>query len=104
MKNATMLYKLGSKLNIKNMGTFDTKVIPAEEINDYLDNGWFLSPSEAVSNESILPPESKELPTRAELIKKAEELGIEFKPQTRTDTLTKMISEKLNELDKKTVC
>lgn len=104
-----MIYKRYGKTKLHNL-MVDYKVVTSEEeLQDCLNDGWAESPALAYEDKPIIEqpieeqpkveePEVKE-PVREEVIAKAKELGIEFKPQTRTNTLVELIEAKQNELD-----
>ncbi len=88
MNSPRMIYREG---NIKIHGYMvETKVIEAEDYDEYYNKGWRSSPAETVDNTG---------PTRAELEEKANELGIKFRSNTKDSTIASKIEAALNELD-----
>ena len=75
-----------------------------EEINQALENGWFLTLAEAIEEKKsektpdIKEPESNDAPTRDELLMKAKELNLEFPKNIPTAKLLGMINEAMNGL------
>ena len=100
MKLATMVYKHPGKHKIHG-DLFDYKIVDAEpeeeggesELDQALSDGWFKTTTEA--KEGI--PSDDEMPTRAELEAKAEELGIKFQANWKDGTLLEKINEALEE-------
>jgi len=93
-----MLYKYPatkeSPTNYMHKDYFDFIVIEEDEKESYLEDGWYLTTTEAkksYSAESNI--ESNHPPTREELELKAIELGIGFSDKTRDSTLLKKITK-----------
>jgi hypothetical protein len=83
---------------------FTSKVVADESEHDQaLDDGWHESPADAdeAHQKTVKADESKAAddqsgkPTRDELVQKAKELGIAFKPQTSDKKLLEAIEERL---------
>ena len=102
-KLATMVYRAGSKLAIKGLGTFDFKVVDAyaeegeaSELDTALEEGWVVSPAEAAEEGEASPSgEDTNPPTIEELKQKADELGIEYTWNIKAETLLERINEAL---------
>lgn len=102
MKNATMVYRPGSELIHGFM--VDYQVIDADEVNDALADGWYLTPTEAgeaaaakeADKAEAAKQKAEDAPaTRDELEAKAKELGIKFDGRTTDKKLGEQIAEKL---------
>lgn len=97
MKEATMLYKVGTMLET-NSGVYDYIIVDAGvegEIESALKNGWHRTTQEADADnlDSDLDGEV----TRDELEQKAKELGISFNARTSDEVLLDRIADKLDE-------
>lgn len=102
-----MVYQAGNQLLIKGLGSVNYKVVDAyaeegqsSELDTALENGWALSPEEALDN----APQSSDggdsaLPTLEELKQKADELGINYTWNTKAETLLEKINEALSQED-----
>ncbi len=91
MKNPTMVYKYPGNEKIHGVSV-KTKIVEADDLNDYLKAGWAESPSEAL--DAI---DEVTAPTREELEAKAAELGIDFTKRTKDETLLAKIEAALAE-------
>ena len=92
-----MLYKHGGKHEIHG-DDFSFIIVDADEdgaIEDALSKGWHLTTTEAKIGK-IDSNEDGEI-TRDELEAKATELGINFRSNTKDETILKLINEKLGE-------
>ena len=92
-----MLYKHGGKHKIHG-DDFSFIIVDADEdgaIEDALSKGWHLTTTEAKIGK-IDSNEDGEI-TRDELEAKATELGINFRSNTKDETILKLINEKLGE-------
>ena len=97
MSQNTMLYKHGGKHKIHG-DDFSFIIVDADEdgaIEDALSKGWHLTTTEAKIGK-IDSNEDGEI-TRDELEAKATELGINFRSNTKDETILKLINEKLGE-------
>lgn len=100
MKNATMVYKHPGKHKIHG-NRFDFKIVEADpeeengdsELDAALADGWFKTTPEALEG----VPSDGEMPTRAELEEKANELGISYPSNIKDATLLAKINEALEE-------
>lgn len=88
MSNPTMLYKLGGIYEVDG-SEFDYVIVDEEEVESKLQEGWYLTTSEA-KDESI-----NSAPTRLELETKAKELEIQFDGRTSNKKLSLLIDAKL---------
>jgi len=93
-----MLYKYPatkkSPTNYMHKDYFDFIVIEEDEKESYLEDGWYLTTTEAKKSYSAEPNiESNHPPTREEFELKAIELGIGFSDKTRDSTLLKKINK-----------
>ena len=94
-----MLYKHGGKHKIHG-DKFEYIIVDADEdgaIEDALSKGWHLTTTEAKLGK-IDSNDDGEI-TRDELEAKATELGINFRSNTKDETILKAINEKLGEND-----
>lgn len=89
----TMLYKFPGPHEIHG-GRFDYTVVPDEQIEQALAEGWHLTTDAAKAAEEA-PQEESAAPTRAELEAKATELGIKFDGRTSDKTLGEKIAAAL---------
>lgn len=97
MSQNTMLYKHGGKHKIHG-DKFDYIIVDADEggaTEDALSKGWHLTTTEAKLGK-IDSNDDGEI-TRDELEAKATELGINFRSNTKDETILKLINEKLGE-------
>ena len=97
MSQNTMLYKHGGEHKIHG-DDFSFIIVDADEdgaIEDALSKGWHLTTTEAKIGK-IDSNEDGEI-TRDELEAKATELGINFRSNTKDETILKLINEKLGE-------
>lgn len=97
MSQNTMLYKHGGKHKIHG-DDFSFIIVDADEdgaIEDALSKGWHLTTTEAKLGK-IDSNEDGEI-TRDELEAKATKLGINFRSNTKDETILKLINEKLGE-------
>lgn len=100
-----MLYQVGGPYEIHG-GMYDYLIVQSEEeLTVALANGWHMTTDEARTADSalkmhrlvpelVVPPDDAP-PTRAELEKKARELGIVFDGRTRDAKLASRIEEAL---------
>lgn len=85
----TMLYKHPGSHDIHG-DKFDYCIVSDDDVDDALNDGWFLTTPEA------LPSDEAE-PTRDEVKQMADELGIEYIKNIKTDKLQKLVEAKLEE-------
>lgn len=101
MKNATMLYKLGTQMKWEGV-EYDTIIVDSEseEFTNMLDDGWFRTAGEAVADaEAKGDADLDGDVTREEMEAKAKELGIRFNHKTTDESLLKKIEDALHELE-----
>lgn len=99
MKNATMLYKLGTQMKWEGV-EYDTIIVDEDDIEEKLNDGWFRTASEAVADaESKGDTDLDGDVTRKEMEIKAKELGIKFNHKTTNESLMTKIDEALNVVD-----
>ncbi len=98
----THVYKDGGHFQ-RQGGTYSAAYVTTQEdLEAKIAAGWGLriadigKPKE-VAAPDIKAPESDDAPTLDELKIKARELGLKFGPNTKAETLTKLIADKLNE-------
>lgn len=100
MKQATMIYRHPGRHQIHD-GLFDYMIVSAEleeesgksQLGQALADGWFLTTPEAKEG----TPSDDQAPTRAELEKKAVELGISFPSNIGDEKLLEKIMKVLEE-------
>jgi hypothetical protein len=93
----TMLYKHPGKHKVHG-NMFDH--IVTEDIDAALKDGWFLTTPEALKGGE---PKETGAPSRKEVKQKADELGIKYAKNIRTETLQKRVEDFLDGVDKTTV-
>lgn len=99
MKNATMLYKIGTQMKWEDV-SYDTIVVDEGDIEDKLNDGWFLTAPEAVADSKEKGDADLDGDvTRKEMVVKAKELGIKFNHRTTNESLMAKINEALNVMD-----
>ena len=99
MKNATMLYKLGTQMKWEGV-EYDTIIVDEDDIEEKLNDGWFRTASEAVADaESKGDTDLDGDVTRKEMEIKAKELGIKFNHKTTNESLMAKIEEVLKDED-----
>lgn len=99
MKNATMLYKIGTRLQWEG-ASYDTIIVDEDDIPEKLKEGWYRHPIEAKgANEAKGDADLDGEVTRAEMEIKAKELGIKFNHKTTDASLMAKINEALNVVD-----
>jgi len=81
MKQPTMVYKHPGKHKIHG-SYFDYKIVDISELKKSLEEGWYLTTSEAKNRK-------EDNSIRQELEKEAEGMGIKFPPNIKTETLIK---------------
>jgi hypothetical protein len=93
MKNATMLYKLGTEMKWEGVD-YDTVIVGEDDIEEKLKEGWFRTAGEANADaESKGDADLDGNVTRKEMEIKAKELGIKFNHKTTNDSLLAKIEE-----------
>ena len=85
MLNPTCLYCSGTELKL-DCGTFNTIIVPADEVESYLLDGWFRHPTHVSQADNSIP-------NRAELEAQAKELGISFGGKISNAKLYERISD-----------
>lgn len=99
MKNATMLYKIGTQMEWEG-AKYDTIVIDEDDIEAKLSEGWYRHPLEAKSvNEAKGDTDLDGEVTREEMETKARGLGIKFNHKTTNTSLMAKINEAVNVVD-----
>lgn len=89
----TMLYQHPGP-HLIHGGRFDYVVVPDEDVEAKLAEGWHLT-TDAARAAAEAPQEDSAAPTRAELEAKATELGIKFDGRTSDKTLGEKIAAAL---------
>lgn len=96
-----MVYRVGEKLALES-GTYDVRVINADEWEQAQADGWHLDQYAAkAAQEAASKPAPADVPgddappTRAELEQKAQELGIKFDGRWGDKKLSEAIAAKL---------
>lgn len=92
-----IVYKSPGRHFAHNGKTYDYKAVNShDELRDALADGWFESLVEAVDGKPSQSSKFDDLPpTRAELEKKCDELGIKYNGRMKDDTLSQKIDEAL---------
>ena len=99
MKNATMLYKIGTQMEWEGV-SYDTVIVDEDDIDEKLKDGWYRNPLEAKSaNEAKGDADLDGEVTREEMETKARELGIKFNHKTTNASLMAKINEAVDVVD-----
>lgn len=96
MSNTTMLYKAPGPHEIHG-GRFDYTIVDDDQIEATLAAGWYLTTTEAkAAHESALQEAAdNDPPTRDELKRKADELGLSYPGNIPTEKLSAMVDAAL---------
>lgn len=99
MKNAAMLYKLGTQMKWEGV-EYDTIIVDEDDIEEKLNDGWFRTASEAVADAEAKGDANLDGDvTREEMEAKAKELKVKFNHKTTDESLMAKIDEALNVVD-----
>jgi hypothetical protein len=96
MSNTTMLYKAPGSHEIHG-GRFDYTIVNDDQIEATLAAGWYLTTTEAkAAHEAALQDAADNAPpTRDELKRKADELGLSYPGNIPTEKLSAMVDAAL---------